>query len=273
MICRCASDDLLDLLGPALGTYRPAEPLSGLDLYAEIRGQPDNLGFSNIRGMIGPLPLAGDLAIDRRGARPFVAADLQTGALALDHLIPAGPTWATGRGTSTWSERPFDLTVLERFDGILSMTAASLSRGPFSIEEPALHAELSNGALTLTQLTGTLFGGAFGLSGQLSAGPPTRAMGDLDLVGATTSPALAAITSSGSAISGRLDLGFEGEATGESPAALISSLQGEGLVSIRDGPASISTFWSAPCPMAHRQQRRSWPYLKLYPVVPPPSPP
>ncbi|NBC31146.1 MAG: AsmA family protein, partial [Alphaproteobacteria bacterium] len=234
LVVRLRHDDPGALLAPFAGDYRPAEPLGAVDLYAEIAGSPDDLAFEAVQGQLGPVSLAGAVTLDRRGERPHVAAELQAGAIALDRLLPAEPAWAAGRGPGAWSDRPVDLSRLARVDGTLALTAASLSRGPFTVAEPALRAALAGGTLTLERLTGRLFDGTFGLSGSLEVGPPRRAAAALDLVGARAGPALAAI-GAGEAIAGDLNFGFDGTTQGASPADMVAGLSGEGVLSVRDG--------------------------------------
>lgn len=234
LTARIRHDDLMALLAPLAGRYRPAEPLGGLDLYAEIAGPADNLTFRDLQGQVGPVSLAGDVTVDRRGARPHVEAALQAGRIALDRLLPAEPAWAAGRSPGAWSRRAVDVALLNRLDGRLALTAMSLSRGAFTIDEPALRVELADGTLTLTGLTGRLFDGTFGLSGRLEADPTVRATGALDLVGAAAAPALAA-AGVGEAFAGTLNFGFDGATEGETPAAMIAGLAGEGVLSVRDG--------------------------------------
>lgn len=237
LAARLRHDDLLALLVPFVGGYRPAGPLGGLDLYAEIAGSSGNLALEAVQGRLGPVPLAGTVTLDRRDDRLRLAADLQAGDIALDRLLPLDPAWAAGRGSGAWSDRPVDLSLLTRLDGSLALTAASLSRGPFTVETPALRAELADGIFSLDRLTGRLFDGTFGLSGSVAAGPPVRASVALDLVGADAAAALSA-TGAGPAIAGALSFGFDGTMQGQSPASMVAGLAGDGVLSVREGRLS-----------------------------------
>ncbi len=213
----------------------PASVSGAVDLYARIAGSAQQFALDDLQGTIGAVPVAGRVQLDRRPARPELAVELRTGAIDLDGLLPAGRP-AASRPTA-WREAEIDLGGLYRVDGTLAFTASGIRYAGLHIAEPALRAELHDGVLTVSRLSGGLFDGTLGLSGRIEAGTPATVRVEADLVGARLDEALAA-TFGARGLSGTLDIGLTAETTGVSPAAWIRGLAGHGLIAVRDGTAA-----------------------------------
>ncbi|MEE8272903.1 MAG: AsmA family protein [Alphaproteobacteria bacterium] len=232
---RATHPDLAALATLFADDYRPVGPLGGLDIYGEFAGTVADLTVDNIQGTVGPVALAGKCAIVLAGPRPRIEAELRAGEIVLDPWLQTPSPAAAARPQARWSREPFDLAALGDVDGALSLTSAGLALGGYRIGEPALRARLQDGDLELTGLTGRLFGGTLGLSGRLVTGvdPPTGAL-NLDLVGANLAEALGK-SFDVHRFDGGLDFGLDIETTGSSAAAMVASLDGGGLVAVRDG--------------------------------------
>ena len=231
---RLRHPDLDSLLATWAPDYRPLGPLGPLDLFGAVTGTPEALAVDSLQGTLGAITLAGHSRIERRGERRFVEAALRTSEIRIDPWV-AQSSRPAGRSSRRWSTESFDLSALAGFDGSLVLTATALTAGSFHLVEPSLEARLSGGVLDLAGLSGRLFGGALGASGRLDVGggrPAARL--SLDLVGADMAEALAAAAGIG-AFAGTMDIGFDIETGGGSPAELVANLTGSGLVAVRDG--------------------------------------
>lgn len=234
LTARAVHPDLTALVRRAGPDYRPAGPLDGLDLYARLSGTAEAVTVDDLQGQLGTVILAGSLALDRRGDRPRIDADLRTGAVVLDDWLPAAAAAPAGRAAAPWPEEPFDLSALQAVDGTFSAVATSLRYGDLELAAPTLRAELARGRLTVDPFAAGLFGGRLGGRLTLAAEPEPALSGRVDLVGAGLAAALAAGFGVGG-LDGTLDFGLEGRTAGADPAAWAAALTGEGLVAVRDG--------------------------------------
>ena len=231
---RARHPDLKDMLAVWSPDYRPLGPLGPLDLFGEVVGTPDGLAINSLQGTVGSVTLAGHCRLASGSDRPFVEAVLRTSELTIDPWV-ARSSRAGAWSPRRWSNEAFDISVLTRIDGSLALTATGLTAGGFRLSEPALEARLTDGTLEVAGLSGHLFGGSFGASGQLVAGDPhSTAQLSLDLVAADLAESLEAAAGIAE-ISGTLDFGLEAESSGGSLADLVGNLNGSGLVSARDG--------------------------------------
>lgn len=136
------------------------------------------------------------------------------------------------------------LDWLRRFDGRLALTSAALIVGDTRIDQPALHASVENGVLTLDKFDGTLYGGQIGGTGRLAAPgnqPPTAEL-SLTVAKAQLAQALKGGGPLGggalSLASGTLDLDTTLKATGATRDALLRSLSGQGRLTAQNGVVS-----------------------------------
>lgn len=204
--------------------YAPRAELGGLDLYAKVSGPAERLAFNDLQGQLGPVSLAGTATVDRTGDRPAVELNLRSSAIPLDDFVPAGR-----RGRSV-----IDLSALRGVDGTLALTAAGMTVGGITLDDPALRAGLKAGTLSLEALSAGLFGGKLGLAGQVVAEDVPEVTLSVDLVGAALAPALQALGAAGG-ISGTVDFGADLSTVGNTPEALVRALSGNGLIAVRDG--------------------------------------
>ncbi|WP_395672987.1 AsmA family protein [Inquilinus sp.] len=208
-----------------------APDLGAVDLYADADWAGGRLLLDNLQGTLGPVSLGGKAELTMGAARPRLAVSLRTTALPLDRLF--GAAGSAGDVVGQWSARTFDLSGLARIDGTLDLDAAAISLGGWTLDQPELHAGLDQGALTLDRLSAGVAGGRLGGSGRVDlAGTPRWAV-HADLVDADLAAVLK--QSAGPAgIAGKLDLGFDAAAAGNSVAGIVYGLSGKGLIAIRD---------------------------------------
>jgi hypothetical protein len=146
---------------------------------------------------------------------------------------------AIGAGASeVWPSRGFSLGVIENSEGEIKLNAKKLALGPpFQVTGATLAGRVDKDGLTVTDLKGRLFGGAFAASGSLS---PLGAGADLkahaEVLGGKLDELSKSIIGTGLA-KGPFDLIFTLQGEGLSPPGLVAGLSGEGTLSL--GPGAV----------------------------------
>lgn len=230
--------------------YQPAGKLGALDLSTDIKGGPDKVQLSNLKGAIGKTSISGAITAVLSGAKPSVTANLNTGALNIESFLPAAkhasidaapgivpaalraPAPATASpylyraARGKWPTTPLDLSALNMLDADVTLTAPILIYGRYLAEKADIAAKLKDGVLDVQRLTANLFRGA--LSGRLKAAAKGNQIGASATVkGLDVEQALTAVTGEAAA-NGRMDVAFDITGAGASVAAIIGSLGGNG---------------------------------------------
>lgn len=246
------ADSLLRRLG---ADYAPAGRLGALDLSAKVDAGTNSVTLDGLKAALGETTLAGTLAVALDGPRPKLTANLSSGALNLDPLMPAGdarrsdsrrgpgyrpqalathPAAATQDGGSgaPWSKDPIDLTALSLVDAEVTLKADRVSYQSYLFEAVDLAANLSGGRLDTQKLAARLFGGS--LTGRATADAsaidPRFAL-DLDLARLDIAQALRAAQGS-AAGSGQVDLSAKLTSGGTSVDAMVRALNGGGRIAL-----------------------------------------
>lgn len=233
----------------ALGTaYRPAgKDEGGVKLAMAIKGTPDKLTLDDISAKAGRATLAGtaDLAL---AAQPMkLTAGLTAGDITVDDFLPArtgpaAPEAAPRPGAAPaptaprqgFSHEPLDLSALGSMDADIKMTANSISYQNIKVDQPRLVATLAGKVLTLSELTGKMFDGAFDLKAQLDGKAVPALDGSVKVAKANVGKALFQ-TANFDIAGGVLDFDAAVKARGASEFALVSALNGAGKLAVRDG--------------------------------------
>ena len=208
-----------DLVSPELG------PIA---LSARLTGSGQTPHLRDLAGQVGQTTVSGNLALDISGPRPVASATLTTGEVPVALLgAPAATDGEPEDDEPRWSPKPFDLGALRAFDGTLEMTSTALVDDPFRIEQVKLSAGLTNGVLTLDQLTGGLYEGTLNASGELDARGRTK----VDLTVTVTDLEFGALLQASGGIdrvTGPITLNLSLASQGDSEAALVGALSGSG---------------------------------------------
>lgn len=182
LTARLSHPDADAALAP-FGWRAPAAP-GPLDVYAKLTGDATRLTVADLKGALGDAPVAGSLKLDRKPARPWIEADLQTGPLDFDRLQPAtakdvkenGAKTAAATAPAGENARPAsaDLDALRRFDGRFALTAAGLTASGVKLDNVAAKLQLADGALSVERFDAGLAGGRIGGRATLSAAAPGK---------------------------------------------------------------------------------------------------
>ncbi len=245
-------------LAAALGaSYRPSDARLGpVSVAAKIAGTRDRLDITGIDAKAGKAELAGTATLTTAGDRPKLDAKLTGGDIALDPFLPAAtPRRAdaapatpdgtpvvpaaiqlaqAGNGAGHWSRAPLDLAALGSLDANITLDAKSLAWKNVKIDAPHAEATLADRVLTLAKLTGKSFDGTFDMAGRLDARAAPALTATIAVAKANVAKALFDAA--------RLDLAggtmnFDAKLAGQgaSEYALVSSLAGNGKISVKDG--------------------------------------
>ena len=210
----------------------------GLELQGRVKGTPAAFAVEDFSGKAGDIAAVGRIAMDRRGPRPLLTLALNSPALPLGRLMEARTDGGGGGGLAPnldrrWSRERLDLDFMRDFDADLDLDVGSLLLE--NLELKAFHsmAVLRDGVLDIKKFNGTLYDGALIVSGQVNA--QQRPRFDLALTGIELNLSrILAPARKGDAkelakrVSGPLTVNARLSSQGDSEAALLSNLSGQG---------------------------------------------
>lgn len=239
---RLSTAKVMNLAGPlSITAPKPAEAArwAGLALPDDVTlpgplnltGALDSAGrayaLRNAALSIGQLQAAGDVVADLRGERPRLQANLNSGPLWLDALLPA-----SGAEAGNWGRKPLPTTLLRSFDAEVNVLAEAVSMGPFTAGPSRLAATLKEGKLNASGGLRLATGGTASFSTAVDAVvlPPAGTL-TLKVEKAEIGPLLSALTGIG-ALSGAGDLSAELSAQGRTQEELAGTLKGSASLSL-----------------------------------------
>ncbi|HEX6842317.1 MAG TPA: AsmA family protein [Stellaceae bacterium] len=241
-------------------SYRPAGgDVGALKFAGQLTGGAGHFTLDHLALDIGHRTATGKLALDLDAARPHLSGELTLGDWVIDQFLTARQSAAIDWGLRqaglrpgvvlaqagaqmpamplVWSHEPIDLAPLSLADADLTLSGNSVAYDRWRIDQPSVTVAVTDGAVAMKHLTGSLFGGSIGADGDVTASmPPTLharlSLRDVDLKQAFASEA--GINS----IEGRFDADASLAATGRSPAELIAGFSGEARLRGHDGAVS-----------------------------------
>ncbi|MEM7766517.1 MAG: AsmA family protein [Pseudomonadota bacterium] len=163
-----ASSDALRPLAAALGSPLPeGDTLNRFALETGLSGSFTQLTASNLTASLDDTTATGSGAVDLRGDKPSITADVTIPTLALDtFLVESEEPAPASSGGQGWSDAAIDLAGLEAVDIDLKLRSDAVSLGDIVLSEADLNAEIEDGRLTATIADAGLFGGQW--SGRVS---------------------------------------------------------------------------------------------------------
>jgi uncharacterized protein involved in outer membrane biogenesis len=221
-----------------------------LSLRGDLVKQGPSIDLTGVTGTVAGQAVEGTAHFDRGTDKTRFKLAASTDSVSLPALLGVLVAWqrtpsteemlgAIGAGASeVWPSRGFSLGVIENSEGEIKLNAKKLALGPpFQVTGATLAGRVDKDGLTVTDLKGRLFGGAFAASGSLS---PLGAGADLkahaEVLGGKLDELSKSIIGTGLA-KGPFDLIFTLQGEGLSPPGLVAGLSGEGTLSL--GPGAV----------------------------------
>lgn len=245
----------------------PSASTVPLALSASVKKTGPALAFDNITGTIAGEPVQGAARLDLGGPGTKLSVTATADYISLPSLLGTLVAWhrtpsteemlgAIGAGATVWPSRGFALGPLAGTEGDITLNAKTLSLGaPIEVNDAALVARLDQHGLTVTELKGQLFGGAFVASGTLlPRGAGASLTARADLTGGRLEDASKAIAGA-SLAKGAFSLGFNVSGEGLSPPGIVAGLSGEGNLSL--DPGTLQAFNPAPFQRVAATARRN----------------
>lgn len=239
---RLSTAKVMNLAGPLSITAQnpaPAARWAGLVLPDDVTlpgplnltGALDSAGrayaLRNTTLAIGQFQAAGDLVTDLRGERPKLQANLNSGPLWLDVLLPA-----SGAEAGSWGRKPLSTAILRSFDAEVNVMAEAVSLGELTAGPSRLAATLKDGKLNASGAMRLADGGTASFTTTVDAVvlPPAGTL-TLKAENANLAPLITAITGIG-ALSGTGNLSAELSAQGRTQEELAGTLKGSASLSL-----------------------------------------
>jgi uncharacterized protein involved in outer membrane biogenesis len=247
--------------------YRPARgKLGPLALSFRASGTPRQVKISGLKGNLGPTSINGSLSANLAFDVPSLNANINLGAVALDHFksranvgARSGASSSSGRGARPqkgrwdknanagvggnvhrrWSRNRIAVEALKAANADFSVSMASLNAGGIVLQKPQIQGTLKKGVLKINTLKARVFNGA--ISGtatvKTSTGVPTF-FANLNVEKVALNQAVPALNklrmkfgpfNLGGRVSGPVSIrNLQLSGRGSSEAALVSSLSGQG---------------------------------------------
>jgi AsmA family protein len=200
-------------------------------------GPGDRLEAKQFSVSYGPLVMSGTAAFDFGKPRPHLSATLSVDPLNLDEFA-----FDQGKPGPDPMNRPIALDGLEIFDGEVTVSVVSVTRGDFKAEEIKASLTLKDKVLRIGDLSARVEGGALEGGAYIDvSGQQPRLSLDAALLGADIGTALRKAASKDLLV-GRGDIIAALTATGRTPNQLIATLGGRAGVIIRKGEV-LNAYW------------------------------
>lgn len=254
-----AARDPAPLLSALAVDYRPTGPIGPTDISGAVVARDASIAISELSGQVAGTPVSGSITMTMAGPRPHMAADLATGRLVVDPLLPADQAasvpamivpaaWSPSRAAlraerrpevalaaaadvhGRWSRELIDLSALRDVDADIRLRSEAIVYQGYTLANADLTAALAGGVLNLEPVRGSFFGGPFTGSARVDAtGTPAVSIA-LTVEGADLGQAPA--TPQGIA-GGRLNADARLATRGTSIADFVAALGGGGSLAVQ----------------------------------------
>ncbi len=237
-----------------------APPSAGgvpLQLRFDLAKQGPAVDLKTITGTIAGEDVTGSAHFDIGGVKTRFALSGGADTISLPSLLGVLVAWhrtpsteemlgSIGNGVSeVWPSRGFSLAPIEKSEGSITLKANTLTLGSaLRVQGATLAAAVGKQGLSITDLTGRLFGGEFAASGTLSPrGNGAELTARAEVKGGKLDDFAKSLTGSTLA-KGPFDLAFTVQGEGLSPPGLVAGLSGQGSFSL--GAGTLQSLSSAP---------------------------
>jgi AsmA protein len=204
----------------------------------QLSGAPGRISLTNAEIGFDDISAEGDLRLDYDRVRPLVTGTLTTPRLDLTPYIPAESASggaSSGGGVGPWSEEPIDLAPLTTIDADLTVRADTFIARDIEADDVTVDIDVTNGRVVATLSNFQLYGGRGQVVARVNANAATpRYAFTADITSLEALPFLTAAAGF-DRLAGTGALNLNLEATGNSPAAIMNSLSGQGGFNFADG--------------------------------------
>ena len=223
-----------------------------LEVSAKVVGAGLALKLDKFAVRLGQTRFVGTATLNLAASRPALKADLEGDEIIVDHFL-AGPGRQKTKGKRTrrgarqagggppWSEEPIDLEMLKLIDADLRIQARAITWRRWRVAGPRLDLTLDDGRLDIRRLTGTMVGGAFRMTGGVTApataGGAVRTRLDLEISRVDLKQAMFNAADIDIA-KGKVNFKMSLSGRGASSKAIARSLAGSGSLNVTQGAVS-----------------------------------
>ena len=207
---------------------------------AQVSGAPGRLELSEARITLDDIDASGALTLNYAPVRPVITGSLTTEQLDITPYIPAGDPEdgeaapAEG-GVGPWSENAIDLSPLRTVDADLTVRAAAFKARDIEADDAAVELDLNNGRLVASIRDVRLYGGRGVVTAVANARSDRPSFSlDAEIETLQAQPFLDAAAGF-DRLAGVGTLSLDLAASGESPAAIMDTLSGQGRFAFEDG--------------------------------------
>ncbi|MEM6538879.1 MAG: AsmA family protein [Pseudomonadota bacterium] len=203
-------------------------------LTGDAQGNASQIAFDNVELTFDEIVAFGDMTMDLSGSKPRAKGALRTEVLDLRPYLPPAPA-DQAQGFPAWSEAPLNLNSLRNIDADFELTAGKILINNIQTGRSQLSISLTNGRMTaeLPQLQVYEGGGSGRVIVDASKSIPTMS-GFFDFRSIQAQPMSRDLLN----LDRLLGVGsfrIEFAAAGDSQAAIMRSLDGEGGFDLSDG--------------------------------------
>jgi uncharacterized protein involved in outer membrane biogenesis len=229
--------------------FRPSNDRMGaVSVALNLKGDDKAIELKPLDVKLGPATLAGEANLALTGPRPKLVASLNAGEINADWFLPAAAAASPARpaapgaaaaaapsqGGAPWSREPLDTTELAALDADVKLNAKTVIYRGIRVDDLKLAATLADRVLDVAELNGRMLDGAFDAKAKLAAqGVPTLQT-SVNVTRANVAKALLE-TSDIDIASGTLDFTLQAAGAGRSQYDLVSALNGNAKLDVRNG--------------------------------------
>lgn len=212
-----------------------------MDVYAKITQTGKTYDLKGLKGDLAGFTVQGDAKVDNAGAKPYLTGNLKLGKVVLASGVTSGKSSGGKPGVKgeRWSKDPIDAQALHALNADLTISAASITYGPWPLVAPEMKIALKDGVLNVSDMKAGLFEGALAMNATVESAAqprqPVHIASKASLNGVSLAQLIRALAGSQMIdASGKVNGDLDITTSGTSAAALVYDLGGQGIVTGSD---------------------------------------